>query len=327
MKQLSPEQITWINQHYPTVKYDALAGDAGFRRYFRLHTPGQTFIFMDASEEPAIYKAFVQQTNHLNETTLPIPQLLAQHDEQSWAILEDFSDDLLWTLFQSPTALSLADKFYKQAIDQLIILHQHPVKAYGRYTILDEKVIFEELHGWREWCLEGLFKKTASAELLACFNSIAEQVTQQPYVFMHRDFHSKNLLRKKDGSIGIIDYQDAMAGPITYDIASLLRDCYIDWPEDQVTRWALYYKQQAQKNGLLDKAVSDKTFLLWFDWTSIERHLKALFTFSRKSLRDGNDNYLVFIPRTLNYLASISSRYSELRALTNTVNALREQVL
>lgn len=325
MQQLSLEQQQWINTHSPFLRYDALAGDAGFRRYFRLHLPDQALIFMDASEEPAIYKAFIQQTMHLNKTDLPIPKLFAQHDEKAWAILEDFGDDLLWNVFQLSPDLVLANKFYKEAIDHLISLHPYPVKAYGRFTILDEKVILEELHGWREWCLEGLFHQTASPELIACFQLIANIVTQQTYVFIHRDFHSKNLLRKPEGNIGIIDYQDAMAGPITYDIASLLRDCYVDWPEENVVEWALYYKQQAQKNTLLDETISDEEFLMWFDWMSIQRHLKALFTFSRKSLRDHNDNYLQFIPRTLNYLKTISLRYKQLNALTRTIELLREK--
>ena len=142
---------------------------------------------------------------------------------------------------------------------------------------------------------------------------------------MHRDYHSKNLLRKSDGSIGIIDYQDAMAGPMTYDIASLLRDCYVDWPEENVKFWALYYKKQAQKFGLLQEEISDATFLTWFDWTSIQRHLKALFTFSRKYLRDNNDNYLQFIPRTLRYLEEVSCRYKKLAELTKVISELREK--
>ncbi len=323
-RSLTSQQQHWINQHFTTTGYDALCGDAGFRRYFRLHLPEQTLIFMDASEEPAIYKAFIEQTAHLSSTDLPIPKLLTKNDEQSWAILEDFGDDLLWNLFQDSSDLMFANLFYKEAIDHLIILHQHPIKAYGRFTVLDERVILEELHGWREWCLEGLFHQAASPELIDCFQLIANVVTQQPYVFMHRDFHSKNLLRKKDGKIGIIDHQDAMAGPMTYDLASLLRDCYVDWPEENVIEWVLYYKQQAQENGLLDASVSDAAFLIWFDWTSIQRHLKALFTFSRKSLRDHNDNYLQFIPRTLNYLETISSRYKELNELTHIIKLLRE---
>lgn len=324
MRLLTSQQQHWITRHSPITGYNALCGDAGFRRYFRLQTPDRTLIFMDASEEPAIYQAFIQQTYHLSNTHFPIPKLLACDDERSWAILEDFGDDLLWNLFQFSHDITSANIFYQEAIDNLILLHQYPVKAYGRYTILDEKVMLEELHGWQEWCLEGLFHQSANPALESCFQSIANKVAQQPYVFMHRDFHSKNILRKHDERIGIIDYQDAMAGPITYDIASLLRDCYVDWPEENVVAWALYYKRQAQSNGLLNHSVSDDVFLRWFDWTSIQRHLKALFTFSRKSLRDHNDNYLQFIPRTLTYLETISSRYPDLMALTKVIGLLRE---
>lgn len=323
-KSLTSQQKKWIMQHCAMTHNDALCGDAGFRRYFRLHTSEKTFIFMDASEEPAIYQAFIQQTHHLSSTNLPIPKLIAKNDEFAWAILEDFGDDLLWHLFQSSGDLALANQCYKEAIDHLIILHQYPVKAFGRLCVLDEKAMFEELQGWQEWCLERLFHQSASAALIECFDLIAKEVAKQPYVFIHRDFHSKNLLRKKEGKIGIIDYQDAMSGPITYDIASLLRDCYVDWPEENVVEWALYYKQQAQKAGFLDANVDDERFLYWFDWTSIQRHLKALFTFSRKSLRDHNDNYLQFIPRTLNYLANLSSRYKDLDALTKAIRLLRE---
>lgn len=323
MKQLSVSQQQWISQGFSLIKYQALAGDAGFRRYFRLYTPEKTLMFMDASEELAIYQAFIRQTKHLSTANLPIPCLLAQNDEHSWAILEDFGDDLLWNIFQEPQqSLHVADTLYREAINHLILFHQHPVQAYGRYSILDENVMLEELHGWQEWCLQGLFHQNSSTELLNCFELIAKNVAHQPYVFIHRDFHSKNLLRKSNQGIGIIDYQDAMSGPISYDLVSLLRDCYVSWPEKNVIEWALYYKNMAQKANLLTVDISDENFLRWFDWTSIQRHLKALFTFSRKSLRDKNDNYLPFIPRTFAYLDEVSSKYPELITLTEIIRKL-----
>ncbi len=362
MMTLSFSQQEWIRQRLNVVKYDALIGDAGFRRYFRLHvTPNassgavltnvlegdvaqaaqwrgdqfgvnanysaykdhSSYIFMDASAEPLIYQAFIAQTKHMTATGLPIPYLVAQDDEQAWAIIQDFGDDLLWQVLHAFP--EQADHYYRQAIRHLIILHQHPVQAFGRFAKLDSDVMLSELQGWREWCLEGLFHQSAEQELFSCFIRVAEEVAQQPYVFIHRDYHSKNLLKRSDDSIGIIDYQDAMAGPLTYDIASLVRDCYIDWPEEKVIEWSLYYKQLAQDAGLFMMGVSDDVFLRWFDWTSIQRHLKALFTFSRKHLRDHNDSYLQFIPRTLRYLDVISSRYPELQALTQIIKKLREK--
>jgi len=324
MKALSLEQFSWINTYYPINRYQALVGDAGFRSYFRLYTPEKNYIFMDASAEPCIYQAFIQQTRDLEKMALPLPHLLAQEDKHSWAILEDFGDDLLWHVFQSSkNALLDADRYYRQAIEQLIRLHQHPGQGYGRYKILSASTLLEECHDWQEWCLKKLYHCTTSAPLNDCLQRIIEVIATQPCVFIHRDFHSKNILKKKDGSIGIIDYQDAMPGPMTYDIASLLRDCYVDWPEENITTWALYYKNLAEKHGLLPKDVSDQVFLTWFDWTSLQRHIKALLTFARKSLRDKNDAYLRFIPRTLSYLNAISSRYSELRPLTNVIQILQ----
>ncbi|MCD8525115.1 MAG: phosphotransferase [Gammaproteobacteria bacterium] len=255
-----------------------------------------------------------------------LPHLLAQEDKQSWAILEDFGDDLLWHVFRSSTTpLIDADRYYRQAIEQLIVLHQHSGQGYGRYKILNASTLLEECYDWQEWCLKKLYHCTGSAELNNCLERLIEVIATQPYVFIHRDFHSKNILKKQDGAIGIIDYQDAMPGPMTYDIASLLRDCYVDWPEENVTTWALYYKNLAEKHRLLTKDVSDQVFLRWFDWTSLQRHLKALLTFARKSLRDKNDAYLTFIPRTLGYLNTISSRYSELRPLTNVIQTLQRK--
>lgn len=328
MHQLSTEQQAWIKQHVFLIDVIALAGDAGFRRYFRLLTSDGSYIFMDASAEPPIYRAFTQQSEHLRESSLPIPHLIAQNDQEAWAILEDFGDDLLFHLFQAggEDALVLAERYYKEALDHLIVLHQHPVKAFGRIAELNASVICEELFGWQEWCLQGLFQQEASTGLNDCYEKIVDVVTQQPYVFMHRDFHSKNILRKSDDHLGIIDHQDAMYGPVTYDLASLLRDCYVDWPENHVVSWVLYYKKRAQTAGFLSPDIDDATFLYWFDWTSIQRHLKALFTFSRKSLRDNNNDYLQFIPRTLRYLDVVSSRYMELQELTHVIQMLREKI-
>lgn len=326
MQSLSSEQQQWISRHFDMKNSQALCGDAGFRRYFRILIENGSLIFMDASEEPITYHAFIQQSKNLHQHTFPIPKLLAHDNDQHWALMEDFGDELLFETLQSTeNPLQVADEFYHQALDHLLMLNQLPINAFGRLSILDESVMMEDLLGWQEWCLEGLFQQIAPASLLSCYQKIIDEVMRQPYVFMHRDFHCKNLLRKPDGSLGIIDYQDAMAGPMTYDLASLLRDCYIDWPETNVKRWVLYYKKEAQKLNLLDDTISDQLFLTWFDWTSIQRHLKALFTFSRKSLRDHNDNYLQFVPRTLNYIDEISSRYKALSELTKIIKNLREK--
>lgn len=327
MKELSLEQQTWAASHFSFIKHEALAGDAGFRRYFRLYLADKTLIFMDASQEIRSYDAFIQQSKDLNSIHFPIPQLFAQEDSRHWAIIEDFGDELLFKVLSAASRdFSLADQYYKEAMDHALVLHGHPGKAYGSYSILDEALIYQELLGWQEWCLQGLFQESPPKGLSACYEKIINKVVNQPYVFMHRDYHSKNILIKKNHHLGVIDYQDAMQGPMTYDIASLLRDCYIDWPKEWVKNWALYYKKGAQEAGLLSIHVGDEEFLQGFDWVSIQRHLKALFTFSRKALRDKNESYLLFVPRTLSYLYDISASYPDLSDLRQVIEILREKI-
>jgi aminoglycoside/choline kinase family phosphotransferase len=142
---------------------------------------------------------------------------------------------------------------------------------------------------------------------------VIEAATSQPQVLMHRDYHSANLMVLPNQQVGLLDFQDAFIGPLTYDLVSLLRDCYVSWPAEQVLEWALYYWQTWQKAG--GQQVDAATFLRWFDWMGIERHIKALYTFARKAVQDQDDRYLKHIPRTLNYICDISARYSELQTL------------
>jgi aminoglycoside/choline kinase family phosphotransferase len=304
---ISRFQHFWITQHVPDITHVSdIPGDAGLRHYYRIHTPHKTYIFVDAALEPPIFQAYLQQSKHLMDYALPIPELIAIEETASWAILSDFGDELL---IHHPSKA-----YYRQAMDHLITLHNCPIKAFGRYKALDAALIDEEFSGFQTWYMRDLIQLTLSSEEQALFKQclafIKNVVLEQPTVFMHRDYHSRNLLCVGD-QLGIIDFQDAMAGPITYDLASLLRDCYITWPSDFSEAIALYYKQ---KSPLLIN-VSDEQFLYWFDITGIQRHLKALFTFSRKSLRDQQHQYLDHVPRTIDYIHDISGKYPELRFL------------
>jgi len=142
---------------------------------------------------------------------------------------------------------------------------------------------------------------------------------EQPQVFVHRDYHSRNLMVTAENNPGIIDYQDAVFGPITYDLVSLLRDCYISWPTEQVKAWALHYRDQAVANELM-APTQDQQFLRWFDLMGIQRHLKAVGIFSRLNHRDGKPGYLDDIPRTLNYVLKIAPGYEETERLVGLLN-------
>jgi aminoglycoside/choline kinase family phosphotransferase len=167
----------------------------------------------------------------------------------------------------------------------------------------------QELMLSKEWFLEtylGLPLATAEENMLErFFQFLSQEAARQPQVFMHRDYHSANLMWLPDRQVGILDFQDAFYGPVTYDLVSLLRDCYVDWPEELVKALVFEYHER------LNLAVSRDEFYHWFNLMGMQRHLKALLTFARKFERDQNKNYLQYIPRTLKYLANVSGSYKE----------------
>jgi aminoglycoside/choline kinase family phosphotransferase len=154
------------------------------------------------------------------------------------------------------------------------------------------------------------------------YEDLIAVVLQQPRVFVHRDYHSRNLMVCPENNPGIIDFQDAVIGPITYDLVSLLRDCYIAWPRGRVESWALSYRDQAVAAGLMNDA-SDEQFLRWFDLMGVQRHLKAIGIFARLNHRDGKPGYLNDIPRTLAYVQEVSSRHPETEELHALIQELR----
>jgi len=313
-------QIAWIKQQLNDISITPLTGDAGFRRYYRVRdNNNHSYIFVDASDEPSVFQAYCLQSEHLASYDLPIPKLIAVDKKQSYALLTDFGDNL----FFDQLTIKNSKKLYKLALDTLSRFHRCDIKAFGIYAKLGSELMHEELLGFQEWYLKKFLQKTLSTEnqkkLSNSFELIIQKIIQQPYVFMHRDYHSKNIFLLEKDQVSLIDFQDAMAGPVTYDIASLLRDCYVNSLDNQaVERLVLYYKKQ---NKLLDN-ISDAQFIIYFDYTGLQRHLKAICTFARKAVRDDDKNYLEFIPRTLDYIINISSKYPELEFLNNYAREL-----
>ncbi len=183
-----------------------------------------------------------------------------------------------------------------------------------------------EMQYMPEWFLQTHLKINPNVEqqntINQCLNSIVKKVLDQPQVFVHRDYHSRNLMVTSDDSPGVIDYQDAMLGPVTYDLVSLLRDCYIEWPNDQVETWVLDFKELLeQSNSLVN--VSNETFIEWFDYMGLQRHIKVLGIFARLNHRDGKSNYLNDLPLTLNYMMRVTQKYEDTRPLFELFNEWR----
>jgi hypothetical protein len=210
-----------------------------------------------------------------------------------------------------------ADTLYNGALDSLSILQTCQYVDSYQVPPFTADFMLQEWIWHKEWFLErwlDLDYHIAKRDLDHCYNQLIHSAVNQPQVFMHRDFHSGNLMVLKDNQTGILDFQDAFIGPLTYDLVSLLRDCYIDWPQSQVERWVLSYYQKLQDLGTLNLPDA-KQFLRWFDWMGVQRHLKALLTFARKAVRDEEPRYLTFIPRTMCYLTEVTRSYPELESL------------
>jgi len=316
--EFSRQFLIWLNsidflQDFTLV---ALPGDASFRRYSRVYTSAGTFIAVDASAEKESCQPFVTIASNLRANKLLAPEVFAEDLAAGFLLLTDFGDDLYLKNINSQNA----DQLYHNALIALSNMRNCSVDG---LPIFSHEVMLNELNLFREWFLEKYLtiKLSAQKKLMLddTFNFLIAEISSQPNVFMHRDYHSANLLILPENNVGIIDFQDACLGPITYDLVSLLRDCYVDWPEAKVIEWALSYKKM-----LNFPQISSEDFLYWFDLTGLQRHLKALMIFSRKYCRDGSENYLQHIPLTLNYALKISKKYS---FTADLFNFLMDEVL
>lgn len=282
-----------------------LCGDASLRRYFRWQlSTGQSLIAVDTPLSASNFAGFVHIDQHWAAQQIPVPEILAVDDKQGFMLLEDFADTTLLSVLND----SNAHTYYCQAIIELIGIQQagapvaYALPEYDRPMLLREMALFQE---WLLQSLLGLQLTAAQQQVLDEGMAIlADYALEQPVVCVHRDYHSRNLMVLADNSLGIIDFQDAVAGPVSYDIVSLLKDCYIHWPQSQRQQWLAHYCQQALQQGVLDTE-QIAAFPRWFDLMGAQRHLKAAGIFARLQVRDGKPGYLADIPRTLGYITEL----------------------
>lgn len=299
----------WLQQlgKFSTYQLQALAGDASFRKYYRLTTAGDSYVVMDAPPLLEDCQPFIKIANVLRQNNLLVPTIFSQDINQGFLLISDFGDDLYLKKLNEKNAESL----YGQAIHALARMQAIQEKNLPAF---DAAFMLQELKLFKEWFLIkhcGKVLKSSDEKMLTdCFEFLIQAAVSQPQVFIHRDYHSANLMVLPDQQVGMLDFQDAMTGPITYDLVSLLRDCYIAWPQE-------FVKQMVLKCCHFLPDMKSAPFLQWFDLMGIQRHLKALFIFARKYHRDNNTNYLQHIPRTLNYVISVGHEYPECEQLVH----------
>jgi aminoglycoside/choline kinase family phosphotransferase len=214
---------------------------------------------------------------------------------------------------------------YGDALVALQVLQRGDAKelgllSYGRDLLMKEMRLFQD------WYLERHLGIQIETTLDNLFGLLAASALEQPQVPVHRDYHSRNLMMTEKVNPGILDFQDAVKGPVTYDLVSLLRDCYIAWPREMILAWLYDYRRTAARVGI-PVGASELEFLRWFDWMGVQRHLKASGIFTRLNYRDGKPSYLRDIPRTLNYLGTVASQYGELAELVRLLRDLPKPIM
>lgn len=296
---------------------EPITGDASFRRYFRVDTPQGSRIVMDAPPEHEDTAPFVDVAARLAAAGVNAPRVLASAPGHGFLLLTDLGDRLYLDALDDAGA----GRLYGDALAALVRMQAGAPT--GGLPDYDARRLQDEMELFPQWFLHahlGLDRGAVEADLAAAFDALVEAALEQPRVFVHRDYHSRNLLVTERDNPGVLDFQDAVAGPLTYDLVSLLRDCYIAWPDERVAAWIGEYRARAAGAGI--ELPDDDTLQRWFDLMGVQRHLKAIGIFARLWHRDGKPRYLRDIPRTWHYIERLLPRYAELEPLRRVASAL-----
>jgi len=320
------QQLThWLQQRgLSGFQLEPASSDASFRRYFRLRfaAEGHTLIAMDAPPDKEDSQPFVAAARAFHDLGLNVPEVLDADLERGFVLLTDLGTEP----YLAALAPETVQRLYGDALGALVVLQACGPGAYTPPPY-DDGLLQREMDLFRDWYLQRhrawRVSDSLARELERIFALLRANALEQPQVCVHRDYHSRNLMVTEANNPGILDFQDAVMGPVTYDLVSLLRDCYVAWPRDQVESWALGYHDLALQSGVL-RDEDEERFLRWFDLMGVQRHLKAIGIFARLKHRDGKPGYLDDIPRTLGYVTEVSGRYRELAPLAELGAALLE---
>ena len=298
------------------VQLAPASADASFRRYFRVGGQGHdTVVAMDAPPDKEDVGPYLKVAAMLGDVGVNAPRVLAHNAADGFLLLTDLGS--ITYLAQLADARH-ADALYGDAIAALVRIQARGHQHARQLPPYDERLLRFEMSLFTDWLLGRHLSLTLtpgeSAMLAKAFDALVDNALVQPLVFVHRDYHSRNLMVCRGANPGILDFQDAVHGPLTYDLVSLLRDCYVAWPPADVMRWALEFRAAAQAAGV-PAGADDARFLRWFDLMGIQRHLKASGIFARLWHRDGKPGYLPDVPRTLGYIVTACSHHAEFAAL------------
>ena len=293
----------WLEHIGCEGELEPIAADASFRKYYRLKSTMHSGIVMDASAQKESVPPFIDIEHRLYEAGVRVAKINTYNLEEGFVFMEDLGNVHLADVIEDDFEL-----YYGKAIDSLIKMQNVETEGLPEY---DAEFLRFEMNLMQEWYLEKHLGLTLDVTQLSTISSALETITsevlaQPQEVFVHRDYHSRNLMFGCTDDLVVIDFQDARVGAVTYDLVSLLRDVYVELDPYDVERLALHFRDM---KGL---DVDDETFMRWFDFMGLQRHIKILGIFARLAIRDGKKGYIKDMPLTLKYVLDVASKYPEL---------------
>ena len=297
------------------ITLDSVSGDASFRSYFRFGDASKSYVAVNSPPDKEKNIEFVTLAKLMGDGGVKVPSVIYFDEMMGFMLLDDFGDTLLLPALTTDTA----DDCYRHVVKSLLDIQQleHTCGDNFQLANYDAKLLIDEMNLFKLWFVGEMLEYALSEQELVLIDQMFEKLVssaqQQPQVFVHRDFHARNLMVLDGNQIGVIDFQDAVIGPITYDLVSLYKDCYICWPRHKVQQWVEEYRQLAVEQLNLPVADPD-SFFKQFDLMGLQRHLKVLGIFARLSLRDGKTGYLKDLPLVLAYVRETCQQYSEFAA-------------
>jgi aminoglycoside/choline kinase family phosphotransferase len=310
----------WLTAHCIQDEFSLApaSADASFRRYFRVSSGGRTWIAMDAPPPQEDCRPFVQVAALMHEAGLHVPQIVAQDVERGFLLLSDLGT----TTYLNGFTDANTDGLMHDAVDALIRLQR--ASRLGVLPPYDAALLKREIDLFPDWYVARHLRTTFSDTQRETFEGVAQRLIDsalaQPCVYVHRDYMPRNLMLSTPNP-GVLDFQDAVYGPVTYDIASLMRDAFVSWPEERELDWVIRYWERAKKAGVPVNA-DYADFWRAFEWMGLQRHIKVLGIFARINYRDGKPHYLADTPRFVAYARRVATRYRELAPLARLLDQL-----
>ena len=308
----------WAKKLYSSsIEIEKASSDASFRSYYRIRSNNNTKIIMDAPPEKEPLSPFLDITKRLSKANINVPEIFELDEDLGFILMSDLGKTKYLDKLNDETVYCL----YTDAMDTIHKM-QTEVDA-SNLKNFDSKELITEMDLFKDWFLKKHLNHNFDNEGLnniqECFDSLVKIILEIPTTFVHRDFHSRNLMITDSNNPGVLDYQDALIGPITYDAVSLLKDCYVNWDKKLITEMlSTYYKKiKADYNN-----IEFDEFSFWFDVVGLQRHFKAIGIFSRLNYRDNKITFMRDIPRTYKYVDEVINKYTELTSVKEMLNEM-----